>query len=70
MFAFMSVQVSENDQTMSSMCVITMEWNDNFLKWSDTNFMREVENIQVKQENIWVPDITVGNIVSENWHMG
>ena len=64
------MQVSENDQTMSSMCLITMEWNDNFLKWSDKNYMKEVDNIQVKQEDIWIPDITVGNIVSENWHMG
>ena len=62
--------IDENDQTMTTMCLITMQWHDDFLKWSDGSFMKKVESIQVKQQDIYVPDITIGNIVSGNWHMG
>ena len=55
---------------MTSMSLVVMQWRDDFLKWSDGPLMKKVESIQMKQEDIWVPDITVGNIVTENWHMG
>ena len=62
--------INENDQTMTTMCLVMMNWRDEFLKWSDKGVMKGVQSIQVKQEDIWVPDITIGNVVQANWHMG
>ena len=62
--------VNENDQTMTTMVLVMMSWRDEFLKWSDKGIMKDVQSIQVKQEDIWVPDITIGNVVQANWHMG
>ena len=62
--------VDENDQTMTTMCLVMMSWQDQFLKWVDTGVLKSVNMIQVKQEDIWVPDITIGNIVQADWHMG
>ena len=55
---------------MTTMNRVMMRWKDDFLKWDNDASLKGVNSIQVKQEDIWVPDITVGNIVLENWHMG
>ena len=62
--------VNENDQTMTTMCLILMQWRDDFLHWSEGRLMRNVSSIQVKQKDVWVPDVMVGNIVSDRWHLG
>ena len=64
------LQVNEGAQTMTTMNRVMMRWKDDFLKWDNDASLKGVNSIQVKQEDIWVPDITVGNIVLENWHMG
>ena len=64
------MQIDENDQSMSSMVQVTMQWKDMFLKWSDKGYLKTVDFIQVHQEDIWVPDITVDNVIMADWHMG
>ena len=64
------LQLSETDQTMTTMCQVTMTWKDSFLTWEDTVYENQVHNLQLMQDFIWTPDITIQNIVETNFHLG
>ena len=63
-------QINENDQTMTSMCHVEVTWKDRFLKWDNDSFIEEVDNLQMKQNDLWTPDLTVYNVVESNFHLG
>ena len=64
-------QIDENDQTMQSMIEVKLTWTDLFFKWDDNDaFRNQVDELQMKQDDMWTPDITIDNIVEANFHLG
>ncbi|GFS03113.1 neuronal acetylcholine receptor subunit alpha-3 [Elysia marginata] len=63
------VDVNEKDQTLVSNALLHMSWLDNTLTWSPSQY-GNVTSLLVHQENIWRPDIQVGNSVILQKQMG
>ena len=55
---------------MVSLATVKVQWKDEFLKWKDCGFLESVTHIRAKQEDIWLPDVTVLNVVESKWHLG
>ena len=56
---------------MQSMIEVKVTWTDLFFKWDDNeDFKNQVNKLQMKQDDMWTPDITIDNIVEANFHLG
>ncbi|GFN81644.1 acetylcholine receptor subunit alpha-like protein [Plakobranchus ocellatus] len=63
------VDVNEKDQTLVTNALLEMTWSDQLLTWSPINF-GNVTSILVHQEDIWLPDVQVGNSVVLQTQLG
>ncbi|KAK7503747.1 hypothetical protein BaRGS_00004870, partial [Batillaria attramentaria] len=54
--------VNEQDQTIKTSAQLNLEWQDDVLRWSSTDY-GGVEEVLLKQKSVWVPDIVPANTI-------
>ncbi|XP_025112893.1 neuronal acetylcholine receptor subunit beta-3-like [Pomacea canaliculata] len=66
---FSIVDMNEQDQTIKTNALLTIEWLDQYLSWNTGDF-GDIESILVKQNMLWLPDIVVDNTVTPQTELG
>lgn len=61
--------MNEQDQTIKTNALLTIEWLDQYLSWNTGDF-GDIESILVKQNMLWLPDIVVDNTVTTQTELG
>ena len=61
--------LDEQAQTFSISTTLSMRWNDAHLTWSKSQF-GQLETIHTDQDDIWLPDIVVGNSANKREQLG
>ncbi|KAL3831897.1 hypothetical protein ACJMK2_023591 [Sinanodonta woodiana] len=51
-------------EELTTSCHLSINWNDHYLKWDPSNY-NNTDALFIPQDNVWKPDITLHNGVSE-----
>ena len=61
--------IDEKSQTFTLRGLLEVKWTDQFLTWESEDF-GGVKKINVKNENIWLPDLALMNVYDSPTEMG